>query len=735
MEANLMKILAFEDNRNDLIRISTLLKNVFPGATIDTFSDGSAGIVLAESGDPDVILLEILPSAMDRLDLCRKLKERENLRDIPVICVMGDKSDRESRAKALESGADGFLSKPIDESELTAQVRAMVKIKKANISALRLLEDLKRENASMKEREKALLDSERNYRTIVDSGQALIWTSGTDMLCSYFNRIWLEFTGRTLEEETGKGWTRGVHPEDLERCVRIYTEAFAARREFSMDYRLRRFDGEYRWIQDNGCPRYDSAGIFIGYIGHCLDIDDRIKTEQKMREAARFQKVLIDAVPSPLFYKGKDGRYLGGNRAFESYLGLTGEEYIGKTVFDIAPADLADKYEAADRELFARSGTQVYDAVARYADGSRHDVIFNKAAFTDDEGNVAGLIGVIQDITERKAAEDAIHESEEKFSKIVNNSGYPIMIIDLSTGCYTEVNDAMVYGMGFTREELIGKNPIELGILQREALERSKKILQEKGSYSNIEVTIRKKDGSSLFGLASGQILFIKKRPFLIQTIFDLTERKEIQDRVNSLLAEKVLILKEIHHRVKNNMNTIYGYLVLQAGTLKERDSVVALEDAANRVRSMMLLYTKLYQANDYSAMSIALYLPVLIDEIVGYFPNSGFVRVEKNIADVVLRENQLQPLGIILNELLTNIMKYAFTGRTSGDIAVTVSTVGNKVTMIIADNGNGMPESIDFGNSTGFGLVLVDGLTKQLDGTIRIDRGGGTRIILEFEK
>jgi len=130
-----------------------------------------------------------------------------------------------------------------------------------------------------KQAELQLLERELQYRTLADSGQALIWASGTDKLCDYFNEVWLEFTGRSLEQELGDGWAEGVHPDDFRRCLEVYTSAFDRREKFSMDYRLRRHDGEYRWIQDDGCPRYDSKGEFIGYIGYCLDVTDRKRAE------------------------------------------------------------------------------------------------------------------------------------------------------------------------------------------------------------------------------------------------------------------------------------------------------------------------------------------------------------------------------------------------------------------------------------------------------------------------
>jgi two-component system, cell cycle sensor histidine kinase and response regulator CckA len=132
-----------------------------------------------------------------------------------------------------------------------------------------------------KRAEAALAESELRYRTLADSGQALIWTAGPDKQCEYFNQPWLDFTGRTLEQEYGEGWVQGVHLEDLDRCLKIYVAAFDKREKFSMEYRLLHASGEYRWIQDDGTPRFDRMGQFLGYIGHCLDITARKKAEEK----------------------------------------------------------------------------------------------------------------------------------------------------------------------------------------------------------------------------------------------------------------------------------------------------------------------------------------------------------------------------------------------------------------------------------------------------------------------
>jgi two-component sensor histidine kinase len=186
---------------------------------------------------------------------------------------------------------------------------------------------------------------------------------------------------------------------------------------------------------------------------------------------------------------------------------------------------------------------------------------------------------------------------------------------------------------------------------------------------------------------------------------------------------------------MKNNMNTIASLLSLQAGTLTEQSAITALEDAQHRIQSMTLLYDQLYRKKDFSRLPVNEYFGVLIDEIISNFPDSISVKTIKQIDCFVLEISKLQPLGIILNELLTNCMKYAFAGKNEGVISVSIFLNGDQVTIEVADNGIGIPESVSFENSSGFGLVLVNALVQQLHGKIRIEKKTGTRIILEFAK
>jgi PAS domain S-box-containing protein len=141
------------------------------------------------------------------------------------------------------------------------------------------------------------LPSDIEYRLIVEQAPFMIWRSGIDAKCDYFNERWLSFTGRTLEQELGDGWTQGVHPDDLQRCLRTYLEAFQARTPFEMEYRMRRRDGVYRWILDRGAPCLGRSGGFEGYIGSCVDVTDRHEAQRALlvaheRELRRLRGIL-----------------------------------------------------------------------------------------------------------------------------------------------------------------------------------------------------------------------------------------------------------------------------------------------------------------------------------------------------------------------------------------------------------------------------------------------------------
>ena len=207
-------------------------------------------------------------------------------------------------------------------------------------------------------------------------------------------------------------------------------------------------------------------------------------------------------------------------------------------------------------------------------------------------------------------------------------------------------------------------------------------------------------------------------------------------ERLTRRVQERDVLLGEVQHRVKNTMNTMVSMLSLQAGTLRDPDAVAALKDAMSRFRSMEVLYDQLYRSGSHDSGSIKKYLPQLVNATVGLFPSSAMVTVSIEIEDVELDVKRLSTLGMIVNELVTNAMKYALRDQSDGRLLVAGHRDQSRQRLIVAveDNGPGMPDTFDRDKQSGFGLTMVKALAQQLRGTLRLERNGGTRVVLEFD-
>jgi PAS domain S-box-containing protein len=262
---------------------------------------------------------------------------------------------------------------------------------------------------AQKQAEEALRESEARFRIMADSAPVMIWMSSADKLCTFFNRGWLDFTGRSLEQERGDGWAEGVHLEDLDHCLKVYSNSFDARRPFTMEYRLRRSDGEYRWVLDSGEPRFAPNGTFLGYIGSCIDVTEHKRAQDRFR-------LVVEASPNGIVLIDPKGNILLVNPRAEKLFGYERQELIGEPVELLIPERFRGGHPAertgfhstpaawgvsADRELLIRR-----------KDGSELPVEVGLSSIEGEQGTL--VLVVIVDISARKNAEaDARQYREE----------------------------------------------------------------------------------------------------------------------------------------------------------------------------------------------------------------------------------------------------------------------------------------------------------------------------------
>lgn len=343
---------------------------------------------------------------------------------------------------------------------------------------------------------------------------------------------------------------------------------------------------------------------------------------------------------------------------------------------------------------------------------------------------------VKKELAERMRMEQALRESELKYRTLFKSMGQGFYLADIlydhdgepSDYRFIDINSAFLEIVGLKREELIGRTYNELVPPDPESgwLDCFKRVA-ETGVPENYTFA------SAIYNSYFETYAFRPEEGKFAALVKDVTDRVQAEDRIKALLAEKELILKEVHHRIKNNMSVIHSLLKLHSERQSDAVSKRVLHDVAARLQGMIVLYDKLYRSERIASLSVKEYLPALIQGVVDLFPNGDSVRVEARIEDIDLDVKPLFSVGLMISELVINAMKFAFRGRDRGTIRVSACTRDGRVGIELEDDGIGMPDSFTFEDSHGFGMQLVGMLAKQIKASISISRENGTRFTIEF--
>jgi|CXWL01.1.fsa_nt_gi PAS domain S-box-containing protein len=272
-----------------------------------------------------------------------------------------------------------------------------------------------------KEAEVALRESEARFRAIADAAPVLIWISGVDKQCIYFNKGWLDFTGRTMEQELGAGWAEGVFSEDFDLCLKTYVDAFDKRRPFEMEYRLRRFDDQYRWVLDHGIPRLGQDGVFLGYIGTCIDITELKQAKEAVQESEQRLGGIISSAMDAIITVDEMQRVTDFNNAAELMFGYAAAAALGQPIDHFIP----ERFRAAHAlHIQAFGHTQVTKRqmgalgtiYGRRADGNEFPIEASISQLRTREGKFYTVI--LRDITDRMKHEEALRERDRILTKV-----------------------------------------------------------------------------------------------------------------------------------------------------------------------------------------------------------------------------------------------------------------------------------------------------------------------------
>jgi PAS domain S-box-containing protein len=306
--------------------------------------------------------------------------------------------------------------------------------------------------------EEELRESEARFRTVADAAPVLIWMSGPDKLCTFFNKGWLDFTGRSLEQELDNGWAEGVHREDFDRCLDIYGNSFDARQPFTMEYRLRRSDGEYRWVLDSGTPRFAHDGAFLGYIGSCIDITERKRAEEKFR-------LVLDAVPNAMIMVDSAGMINFASVSTATVFGYSLSELIGSNIETLIPERFRDRHGGYRKGFHSQPSSRAMgagrDLFGRRKDGSEFPVEVGLNPIRTEQGLF--VLASVIDITARKQAELEHLRQNMELARV----GRVAVMGELAASLAHEVNNpigAMVANAS-AGQRLITAGKVEIGEL------------------------------------------------------------------------------------------------------------------------------------------------------------------------------------------------------------------------------------------------------------------------------
>ena len=267
--------------------------------------------------------------------------------------------------------------------------------------------------------ETELRESESRFRIVADAAPVLIWMAGVDQLCTFFNKPWLEFTGRSMEQELGNGWAEGVHSDDLQNCLDVYTDAFDARQPFVMQYRLRRNDGVFRWVSDQGVPQYDAQGRFAGYIGSCFDVTELVNKDAALRESEERMRMTAEAVNLGIWEWDLSKDEIWATNARRALLGwpASGKITLEHFISSLHPDDRDRIRQAVDDAIHKG---QDFDSEYRLVlpDGIVRWMATRGSVRLDAHGKPAQLLGISIDITARKQAELEAKQRRDELSHL-----------------------------------------------------------------------------------------------------------------------------------------------------------------------------------------------------------------------------------------------------------------------------------------------------------------------------
>ena len=627
-----------------------------------------------------------------------------------------------------------------------------------------------------------LEESEMRYRLLAENASDMISTHNLDTQYTYASPYSFELIGYLPEELEGKLAGRFIHPDDLENVVKTQENILDTKKVNTLNYRLKHKNGNYVWVESTARILNPQNGEMIVIT---RDISERIRAEQKLKRSEAKYRTIFENTGTVIAIIEPDGMVTVLNQKFKEVFGISTEEVVGKKRwYDFIYKDDVKVMEEFQRRRIAgdKDLPDSYDFRFWDVNGNLKHAFIN----VDLIPGTDNILASISDVTSLKETESKLKEELSinkslaciytplvtpdsgmgqigeavlREAKKLTNSKYGYVSstdwettqsdhgsISTTVDCqnnlvaphwrkehvesypglwghclntreafFTNSPQSHPSSQGTPRDHITLKNFLSVPVLLGDEL-------VGQIALANTENQYQEEDVKAITRLAEFYALAIQK--------------KRSDDKIRNSLKDKEILLQEIHHRVKNNMQIISSLLNLQSSFIKDPEAIDVFRESQNRVKSMALLHENLYQSRDMDRVDFKQYVKKLTDNLlITYSASAGHIHREIRVEDVKLNIETAIPCGLIINELLTNSLKYAFPNGEKGTLFLKIYAKDDKYVLLLGDDGVGLPENFDPESTQTLGLRLVHNLVNQIDGHLKIIPGEGTCFEIMFQE
>ncbi|MBD1806527.1 PAS domain-containing protein [Microcoleus sp. FACHB-SPT15] len=753
-------ILIVDDNSTNLKMLFSFFKE--SGFKVLVANDGESALEKLQEVSPDLILLDVMMPAMDGFETCQRLKASVATKDIPVI-FMTVLSETVDKLKGLSLGAVDYITKPFQQEEVLARVRLHLKMRKltqtledqnvllkqeieARIQAEAELQKLTQELEqrvedrtaelthtlyNLQQTQVQLVESEALLRTVVTNAPIILYALNSEGVITLLEGKGLEALGQKSGQFIGQSAFELYrnYPEVLEDLRRGL-----AGKQSSCITQI----GDV--VYDNqATPLRDKNEQIIGLIGVATDITQFKQAQDALSLSEKRFRLAVDHFPDTFVIYDANRRFQFVNAHGVRIGGLPESALIGHTDEEIHPPEITNAYLPHLLRAVETRTSQTAECTITLPTVGKVTFIVIYVPLLDERGEIYQILGITHNITEQKIAEEKLKENHEFLQTVLDTNPNLIFVKD-SQGKLVLGNQAFADFVGVNAEKLQGTTDAELYPNQEDV---QRFIAQDQEVFTTLK---QKFITEELCHTRTGEIQWfqtIKKPIFssdnqvaqVLGVATNITERKLAEIQIQESLREKEVLLQEIHHRVKNNLQVILSLLDLQSQHIEEQATLEIFRESCSRVRSMALVHETFYKSQRFTKINFAEYIQDLTSYLFAtYGVNVEAIKLKLDLDEVNLNIDTAIPCGLIVNELVSNALKYAFSSP-KGIIYIALDSDEKYHTLTVKDNGVGLPLGFNIRAVKSLGLQLVSVLTTQLEGTLELDRTQGTEFRIRFPK